>query len=296
MVTDSGLQDAFQSSGCERGPLFESNEIGAAGDDCVNIHNYFSVVLKRDDIDPKRVLLLDGVGAHDIVGDDALAYEDWHQQLNTFSRVKVGDVVRVYDPTRLGLHLTTTVEEEPTESTEHADLVLANRTLADMGLLEQRRDWVGKVRTYWVRLLDAIPTAVLSRAFINVDRLSSGGAVVRGNTFTACNAIHFKSIGGTVEDNFMNNTLGIGILIWPNWLEGSMGLRDVLVARNSFANSVRIPNGSQPVVVGRGTSNITVINSIDVDVAQPPPQHQPAPKLPAGVASEAQLKTWNVQK
>ena len=77
---------------------------------------------------------------------------------------------------------------------------------------------------------------------------------MRGNSFTACNAIHFKSIGGTVEDNFMNHTLGIAILIWPNWLEGSMGLRDVLVARNTFA-----PNASQPVVVGRGTSNITVI-------------------------------------
>ena len=47
--------DVFQSSGCERGPLFESNEIGAAGDDCINIHNYFSVVLKRDEADPKRV-------------------------------------------------------------------------------------------------------------------------------------------------------------------------------------------------------------------------------------------------
>jgi len=57
----------------------------------------------------------------------------------------------------------------------------------------------------------------------------------------------------------MNNTLGIGILIWPNWLEGSVGLRDVLVARNSFVNSVRLANASRPVVVGAGTSNITVI-------------------------------------
>ena len=248
--------DVFQSSGCERGPLFELNEIGSAGDDCVNIHNYFSVVLKQDATDPKRVLLLDAVGAHDIVGDAhyAGAYEDWHQQLNTFSRVQVGDAVRVYDQEQLGLHLTTAVVGRPEESTEHADLVLANQTLADMGLLVQHRDWVGKVRTYWVRLRDEIPTAVLFRAFLNVDRLSSGGAVVRGNSFTACNAIHFKSIGGTVEDNFMNHTLGIAILIWPNWLEGSMGLRDVLVARNTFA-----PNASQPVVVGRGTSNITVI-------------------------------------
>ena len=47
---------------------------------------------------------MDGVGAHDIVGDThyAGAYESWHQQLNTFSRVKVGDVVRVYDQTQLG--------------------------------------------------------------------------------------------------------------------------------------------------------------------------------------------------
>lgn len=118
--------------------------------------------------------------------------------------------------------------------------------------------------TYWVRLRDEIPTAVLPRAFINVDRLSSGGAVVRGNSFTACNAIHFKSIGGTVEDNFMNNTLVIGIYTWPNWLEGSMGLRDVLVARNTFVNSVRLPKGSQPVVVGPGTSNITVIPATGV--------------------------------
>jgi len=258
--------DVFQSSGCERGGLFESNEIGTAGDDCINIHNYFSVVLKRDVTDPKRILLLDAVGAHDLVGDAhyAGAYEDWHQQLNTFSRVKVGDVVRVYDQKQLGLHLTTTVEEEPKESTEHADLALANLTLAEMGLNVQFRDWVGTVRTYWVKLRDEIPnnnnsaTVNLSHAFINVDRLSSGGAVVRGNTFTVCNAIHFKSIGGVVEDNVLNNTLGIGIYSWPGWLEGSMGLRDVLVARNSFVNNVRLKNKTR-IVVGRGTSNITVI-------------------------------------
>ena len=110
-----------------------------------------------------------------------------------------------------------------------------------------------------MRLQDEIPSQILFRAFVNIDRLSSGGAVVRGNSFTGCNAIHFKSIGGTVEDNFMNNTLGIGILMWPNWLEGSIGLRDVLVARNSIINSVRLANASHTVVVGKGARNITVI-------------------------------------
>lgn len=246
--------DIFQSSGCERGPLVEFNELTFAGDDCMNIHNYFSVVMKRDASDSKRVLLLDGVGAHDIVGDGHYAdsYEVWHQQLNTFSRVQIGDILRVYDPIKLGLHLTTSVLAFQ-ESTEHADLVLANQTLAKMGFHTNTRDWVGKLRTYWVTMQDEIPAESVAYFFVNVDRLSSGGAVVRGNSFASCGAVHFKSIGGTVENNFMNHTRGIGILIWPQWLEGSVGLRDVLVSGNSFA-----PNASQAVKVGRGTSNITV--------------------------------------
>lgn len=254
--------DIFQSSGCEHGPLVESNELTYAGDDCMNIHNYFSVVLKQDAEDPRRVLLLDGVGAHDIVADAhyADAYEAWHQQLNTFSQVKGGDIARVYDQQKLDLHLTTTVVTFQ-ESTEHADLVLANQTLAAMGFQTNTRDWVGKVRCYWVSLQDEIPSEVLSRAFINIDRLSSSGAVVRRNTFQSCGAVHFKSIGGSVAGNFMNHTGGIGIVIWPQWLEGSVGLRDVLVARNSFA-----PNASQPVLVGKGTSNITVIPAADTSV------------------------------
>ena len=39
----------------------------------------------------------------------------------------------------------------------------------------------GLVRTYWVYLRDEISTTVLPRAFINVDRLSSGGAGVEIN-------------------------------------------------------------------------------------------------------------------
>jgi hypothetical protein len=232
----------------------------------VDIHNYVSVVVKRDAADPKRVLLLDGVGAHDIVGDGhyADAYESWHQQLNTFSQAKIGDVVRVYDEKQLGLHLTTTVVGFE-ESTEHADLALANLTLTEMGFQTNTRDWVGKVRTYWVSLQDEISDDVLSRAFINIDRLSSGGAVVRGNTFSSCGAVHFKSIGGAVEDNFMNNTAGIGIIIWAKqWLEGSVGLRNVRVAGNTFA-----PNASQAVKVGPGTSNITVIPDPKLGLAVP---------------------------
>ena len=134
----------------------------------MNIHNYFSVVVKQDHTNPKRVLLLDGVGAHDIVGDSeySYAYMPLHQELNTFARVRDGDVARVYDEKTLGLHLTTTVVARE-ESTVHADLLLANETLAAMGFQTNTRAWVGTVRCYWVTLKDEIPSAVLTRAFIN---------------------------------------------------------------------------------------------------------------------------------
>ena len=75
------------------GPLVEGNEFSYAGDDCMNLHNYLSVVVRRDSADPRRVLVLDGVGEADMTG----AGFAWHQRLNTFARATPGDVVRVYD-------------------------------------------------------------------------------------------------------------------------------------------------------------------------------------------------------
>ena len=57
----------------------------------------------------------------------------------------------------------------------------------------------------------------------------------------------------------MNNTAGVSVLIWPQWLEGSVGLRDVLVAGNSIVDAHGHPLPHGGVFVGRGTSNITVI-------------------------------------
>ena len=223
----------------------------------VNIHNYLSLIIKRDPGNPKRVLLLDGVGAHDIVGDShyADAYSSWHQDLNTFARVRDGDVARLYDQKNLSWQLTSTVVAHE-ETTEHSDLVLANSTLAKMGFQTNTRAWVGKVRCYWVTFRNDIPSAVLPPAagYVNIDRLSSGGAVVRRNKFEECGGTRFKSIGGQVLDNSFKRTNAISIVIWPGWLEGSVGLRDVLVEGNMFSEMSILHN----VHVGPGTSNITV--------------------------------------
>ena len=90
--------------------------------------------------------------------------------------------------------------------------------------------------------------------YVNIDRLSSGGAVVRRNKFEECGGTRFKSIGGQVLDNSFKRTNAISIVIWPGWLEGSVGLRDVVVEGNMFSNMSILHN----VHVGPGTSNITV--------------------------------------
>ena len=187
--------DIFKSSGVEAGPLVEGNEFTYAGDDCMNIHNYLSVVVRRDGADPRRVLVLDAVGEADMTG----AGFSWHQRLNTLSRAVPGDVARVYDShnhsATMGLHLTTVVHEV-TESVAPADLSAANDTLIDMGLIKVQRNWAGELRVYWVAFQDAVPAEALPRALVNVDRLSGGGAVVQQNSLLGCNSVHFKSIGG----------------------------------------------------------------------------------------------------
>merc|ERR1711957_635987 len=113
---------------------------------------------------------------------------------------------------------------------EASDLVLANQTLSNMGISQDvaRRAWVGKVRCYWVTFGDPIPDDFSKRAFINVDRLSGAGAIVRGNTFHDCGCTRVKSIGALVSDNHFDLTSGIVVETWPQWLEGSVGLRDAI--------------------------------------------------------------------
>ena len=92
-----------------------------------------------------------------------------------------------------------------------------------------------------------------------IDRLSNGGAIVRNNAFRNCGHIHFKSIGGQVVGNTLTDTSGIGILIWVRpWDEGSVGLRDVVVSQNTLVNQDANRQLASSVLVGPGTSNISV--------------------------------------
>jgi len=203
------------------------------------------------------VLLLDGVGEAALTG---VGFE-WHQELNTFSRVKHGDEARVYDEKNWNLQLVTKIVSAE-ESTLFSDLQLANQTLLDMGFSGDyvRRAWVGKVRCYWVTLQDEIPDAYLRHAFVNVDRLSGAAAIVRNNTFYDCGCTRVKNIGSVISGNHFNHTSGIVVETWPEWLEGSVGLRDILVSDNSFSNF----KGGKHVAVGKGTRNITVRNNGDI--------------------------------
>ena len=92
-----------------------------------------------------------------------------------------------------------------------------------------------------------------------IDRLSNVGAIVRNNAFHNCGHIHFKSIGGQVVGNTLTDTSGIGILIWVRpWDEGSVGLRDVVVSQNTLVNQDANRQLASSVLVGPGTSNISV--------------------------------------
>ena len=52
-----------------------------------------------------------------------------------------------------------------------------------------------------------------------------------------------------------NHTAGIFITIMPGWLEGPVGLRDVVVGGNTFMSNEK---GAPNVTVGQGTRNISL--------------------------------------
>jgi hypothetical protein len=204
-----------------------------------------------------------------------ISRSQFHLDLNMLSRAVVGDVARFYSfqgvvpmekticsptaPRNTSLVLTTAVVAVE-ETTDPEDLAFAALTQKVLGMNTQ---WTGAMRTYWVTFQDAPPPS--AHTLINIDRLSNGGAVVRHNEFIDCNHVHFQSIGGSVVGNLFNHTNGVGLIMWiVPWDEGSVGLRDVLVADNVFHNGrsagvVGVPD----VAVGCGTSNISV--------HQPPP-------------------------
>jgi len=244
--------DMFQTvGGAEQGPIVEDNVLEYADDDCMNIHNYFSVVLKANGTDRTQILVADAVGEADATAADY----PYHQQLNTFSRAIHGDVLRMYDWAKLSLRLTTTITGVR-ESLNPADLELANEVYKTRHI---NQNWAGVVRVYWVTVRDPLPAAAGDNAVINLDRLSGAGAIVRNNTMRHCTGLRFKSIGGQLIGNTLNSTF-VTVNTWQQWGEGSAGLRDIVVANNTFLTCRPPPYVTQ----GLGNVNVTIINNTAV--------------------------------
>ena len=69
-----------------------------------------------------------------------------------------------------------------------------------------------------------------------------------------CRLAHHRS-----ASPLQNHTAGIFITIMPGWLEGPVGLRDVVVGGNTFMSNEK---GAPNVTVGQGTRNISLgVNS-----------------------------------
>ena len=213
-----------------------------------NIHDYFSVILRTNGTNLTQILVADAVGEADATAADY----PYHQNLNTFSQAVAGDVLRMYDWANLSLHLVTTLTGL-SESTDPADMELANKTYR---MRHINRNWAGMVRVYWLSLRDALPSSVGDNAVISLDRLSGSGAIVRNNTISHCAGTRFKSIGGLLAGNRFNYTF-VTVNTWQQWGEGSVGLRDIVVANNTFITCKPPPYVTQ----GLGNQNVTITNN-----------------------------------
>ena len=113
---------------------------------------------------------------------------------------------------------------------------------------------LAKLTAYRVRLDDAPPADLPAYALVDSPSRSGAGFVVRRNRFHDYDGsggrFLVKSPDGTVEDNVMERFGGIHVTSEQNWLEGSLGLRNVSFRNNTlvdYGGVVAIMNGAPDV-------------------------------------------------
>ena len=95
----------------------------------------------------------------------------------------------------------------------------------------------------------------------NFDRRSGANALLRQNHFhDSCGSggrVSIKALNATAIGNIMERFGGMHVYSEPEWLEGDLGIRNVLLDSNTIVDGVP----AEHIDVFNGLSNITCVNT-----------------------------------
>ena len=237
--------DGFHSSGLRHGPQLLGVEMRNLFDDYFNVHNTFQLLVQQHG--PSSAL----IGDYQLFagGDTVYGSE------RTLSRVQVGEQLSFYPVNTLlfpGLGTVTiasiSLVTDPTLQHLLGDAYEATSAKAEdtpCSACHAGLNACTSAQLYNITFTSPLPAQLSPTAFVNCDGISNVGAVITGCSFagSASNLGRFKSSHGVISNNVFRNTLSQNLEISPlqNWLEGMLGIHDVLIANNVFHGTASSP-------------------------------------------------------
>lgn len=99
---------------------------------------------------------------------------------------------------------------------------------------------------YNLSFSDELPESVTSLLLLNADNISNTNAIVQDCTFKGSNSNlgRFKSSGGKLLRNkWLRGPTAQNLEVEPlqNWMEGMLGIHDILIADNTFTGTRTSP-------------------------------------------------------
>ena len=250
--------DGFHSSDVGIGPTLEDSIISYTGDDFLNIHNKMKIVCRvLDDGNSSgttTLALIDpGTSFLELRPADELHFFQLLPHLPHKANPFLGSsVVRSVAPADAALrkecHAAGEAMQQPPYS---ADLI---GTVASS---------VARARVYVATFAGSLPAAVQRFSLVNFERRSGAHFAVRRNHFhDSCGSggrIIGKSINGTLESNVAERFGGVHVYSEQVWLEGALGIRNVLLANNTIVDA-RVADPTHVDVLA-GLVNVTCRNN-----------------------------------
>ncbi|CAB9497445.1 expressed unknown protein [Seminavis robusta] len=247
------VRDAIHFSDLRKGPTILDSNIGYSGDDFLNVHTTLLLVLECDRTTQLRMeclLVNPRVMANAksntvygtfsvlpfVVSGDHLSFFAWPSTDMVMSPlIQSAVVVQLEDVSEVYGHiaqraLPPMLEYPPSMSWHEA----TNQTHKfDAGevwrvVLEMRHDFSSS----------ALPPPVGIGTIATIDTIATAGAKLINNTFlhSHCNLGRFKSPGGVIQGNVFHQAWkpNLELTALPQFLEGPVDVRDILVADNLF--------------------------------------------------------------
>ena len=248
--TQVGPRDALHFTDQRVGPTIEDSVVGYCGDDLMNIHTTFMIVVRCET--PTSCLVVNPhlqpwlpintvYGTNSVLGTvepgvDTMSFFDWPTA--AFATKQRGGAP-------LGIASLAPVTD--------ATLIKEAQTLVEaisvcdinpVSCTNTTAPW--DARELWrVEFASAVPKEVTFTTIAQIDTISNAGTVFRNNLFTDthCNLGRFKSSDALLENNtFRNAHIPNFEITWlPQFFEGPIQVTNVTLARNTFEGESKVP-------------------------------------------------------